>query len=142
MDLDVGQVVAQPPDPGAGDQLTIVELDALEVVAGDEVVEGGVRDQGQVVQLENIQVFRGARCQPQLADALVGNQFTMGEADGLEPRTTRAQDAQGGVRDEDALLQVHLLEEVAAPGQGREARVREGRDGGALEGAQLGTVLG
>ena len=60
MYFDVGQMVAQPPNPGAGDQLTIVEFDALQIVTGDQVVEAGIGDERQVVQLQDAQVFRGA----------------------------------------------------------------------------------
>ena len=40
VDLDVGQVAPKPPNPGPGDQLTVVQLDPLEVVARNEIVQG------------------------------------------------------------------------------------------------------
>lgn len=57
VDPNVGQVIPQPPNPGAGDQLTIVELDPLEVVARNQVVQTGVRDQGQIVKLQDCEMF-------------------------------------------------------------------------------------
>lgn len=78
MDPDVGQVVPQPPDACPGDELTVVQLDALEVVARHQVVQGGVCDQGQVVQLEDGQVLGRAGRHPKLADPLVRHQLTVG----------------------------------------------------------------
>lgn len=75
-----------------------------------------------------------------MPNALIGDEFTMRKAKGLEPRTTGAEDAQRAVGDQDALLQVHLLQEVAVAGQGREARVGELRDGGTLQSVQLRTA--
>ena len=40
MDLDVGQVVPEAPDARPRDELAVVELDPLQVVAGHQVVEG------------------------------------------------------------------------------------------------------
>ena len=40
VDLDVGQVVPEPPDARPRDELAVVELDPLQVVAGHQVVEG------------------------------------------------------------------------------------------------------
>jgi hypothetical protein len=47
--FDVGQVAPQPPDPDPADQLTVVQFNPLEVVAQDQVIKGGVRDERQVV---------------------------------------------------------------------------------------------
>ena len=97
MDPDVGEVVAKPPDACSRDELTVVELDPLEVVAADQVVERCVRDQGQIVQLKDGQVLRRTGRHAQLADPLVRHQLTVGQADKLQPRAARRQDGQGGV---------------------------------------------
>jgi len=80
------------------------------------VVERGISDQGQVVQLQDIEMLRCAGCHAQLTYALVGDEFAMGEADGLEPGAASAEDAEGVVCDEDALLEVHFLQQVAISG--------------------------
>ena len=50
-DLDAGQVVAEAAYPGPRDQLAVVELDPLQVVAVHQVVQALVSDQRTVVQL-------------------------------------------------------------------------------------------
>lgn len=142
MDFYVGQMITEPPNSCPGNQLTIVEFDPLQVVTIDQVIEAGICDQGQVIELQHVEMFGGARSRSQLPNALVRDEFTMREAEGLEPRTAGAEDAQRAVGDQDALLQVHLLQEVAIAGQGREARVGELRDGGTLQSVQLGTASG
>ena len=140
MDFYVGQVIAEPSNSSPCNQLTIVEFDPLQIVAIDQMIEAGVSDQGQIIQLQDVEMFRGARSRSQLPNTLIGNEFTVRKAEGFEPRTTGAKDAQRTVGDQDALLQVHLLQEVAVTGQGREARVGELRDGSTLQGVQLGTA--
>ena len=44
MNLDVGQMAPQPPNPCSGNQLTVVKLYALKVVARDKVVQGDIGD--------------------------------------------------------------------------------------------------
>ena len=61
MDFYVGQVIAEPPNSSTGNQLAIVEFDPLQIVAIDQVIETGVRDQGQVVKLQDVEMFGGAR---------------------------------------------------------------------------------
>jgi len=45
----VGQVGAQPADAGACDELTVVQLDALQIVTGDQMVQSGVGDERTIV---------------------------------------------------------------------------------------------
>ena len=73
VDLDVGQMTPQSPDSSTSDQLTVVELNAFEIVARDQVVERHVRDEWQVVQLKNVERLRGTRCNAQLTYPFVGD---------------------------------------------------------------------
>ena len=52
-----------------------------------------------------------------MADPLVGDELAVGEREGVQTGAVGRQLGQGGVRDEDALLQVHPLQLVAAPRQ-------------------------
>ena len=61
MDFYVGQVIAEPSNPSPCNQLTIVEFDPLQIVAIDQVIEAGVSDQGQIIQLQDVEMFGGAR---------------------------------------------------------------------------------
>ena len=99
MDFYVGQVIAEPSNSSTGNQLTIVEFDPLQIVAIDQVIEAGVSDQRQVVELQDVEMLGGARSRSQLPNALIGDEFTMRKAEGLEPRTTGAEDAQRAVGD-------------------------------------------
>lgn len=63
---------------GSGNQLTIVKLDALEIVTRlQKMIEAGVCDKGAIVQFQYCQMFRCARRESQLSDAFVGDQFTV-----------------------------------------------------------------
>ena len=53
-----------------------------------------------------------------MADPLVGDELAVGEGEGLEAGAVGRQLGQRGVRDQDAFLQVHALQLVAAPRQG------------------------
>ncbi len=53
-----------------------------------------------------------------MADPLVSDELAVGEGEGLEAGALGRQLGQRGVRDQDALLQVHPLQLVAAPRQG------------------------
>lgn len=53
-----------------------------------------------------------------MPDALVGDQFTMGEAEGLESGTVAGQDPESGIGDLNTLLQVHSLQQMTISGQG------------------------
>ena len=125
MDFYVGQVIAEPSNSSPCNQLTIVEFDPLQIVAIDQMIEAGVSDQGQIIQLQDVEMFRGARSRSQLPNTLIGNEFTVRKAEGFEPRTTGAKDAQRTVGDQDALLQVHLFQEITISGQRTKSRVRE-----------------
>ena len=117
VDLYVGQMVPQPPDARPCDQLTVVQLDALEVVAVEEVLKGLVRDEGTVVQLQHVEGLAGAGRGAEVPDALVGDELAMGKGEGLEAGAVGGQLRHRGVRDEDALLQVHALKLRAGPAQ-------------------------
>ena len=80
------------------------------------MVQRGIGDEWQVVELQDIEMLGGARRQAQLSDALVGDELAVREADGFQPRTAGAEDAKGVVCDEDALFQVHFLQQVAISG--------------------------
>lgn len=80
------------------------------------MIQRGIGDERQVVELEDIEMLRSAGRQAQLADALVGNELAVREADRFEPGTASAEDAEGVVCDEDALFQVHFLQQVAISG--------------------------
>jgi len=55
-----------------------VQIDALEVVARDEVIQGGIRDEGQVVQLQDVEGFGGTRSDAKLSDPFIRYEFTVG----------------------------------------------------------------
>jgi hypothetical protein len=57
----------------------------------------------------------------EIKDSLNGHQFAVRQADRLQHRTASCQGRQGGVRDEDALLQIDAFELGAVPGQGLES---------------------
>lgn len=52
-------------------------------MAVDQVVQAGIRDQRQIVQFQDVEMFRSAGSGSQLADALVGDEFTMRKAEGF-----------------------------------------------------------
>ncbi len=63
-------------------------------------------------------MLRRAGRRPQLSDALVGDELAVAEAEGLEARAAGGQDAEGGVGDQNALLKVHPLQQLATSGKG------------------------
>ena len=67
----------EPFDAVPGDELAVVEADALQVVAGLQVLQALVRDERAVVQLQNGQVLGGARPRAQHTDPLVRDQLTV-----------------------------------------------------------------
>ena len=142
MNFDAGKVTSEPPYPRPRDQLAVVELNSTEVVAGDEVVERGVGDEGQVVQLDGGEVLRCARSCSQLPNALVCDQLAVRKTNGFEKRAARSQCRQSCVGDQDAFLQVDALQQVTAPRKSLESCVRQLRHAGALQGGQLGAVVG
>lgn len=77
MHSNIRQVSFKPVDSGVSDELTVVELDSLQVEADVEVVEGGVCDQRTVVQLQNGQGLGGAHTASKMADSFVSYQLTM-----------------------------------------------------------------
>ena len=117
MHLDVGQVVPHPPDPGPRDQLAIVQLDPLQVVAVDEVVEGLIGDERTVVQLEDGEGLAGAGRGAEVPDPLVRDELAVGEGEGLEAGTVGGQLGHRRVSDHHALFKVHPLQVVAATRQ-------------------------
>lgn len=118
MDFDVGQVVAESSDSGSGDQLTVIEFYPLEIMTRHQMVKRLVCDERKVVQLEDRQVLRGAGSHAQLTNALVRDELTVRQADGLQTGAAGGQGAQRRVRDQDALLQVHPLEQMAVASEG------------------------
>lgn len=79
VDLYTRQVVPKPTDPGSGDELTVVQLYSLEVVASHEMVEALVCDEGTVIQLKDCQVLAGTRGHAKVTDSLIRYQFTVGQ---------------------------------------------------------------
>ena len=69
----------ESPYSSPRDELAVVQLYSLQALAAHQVLQGGVRYQGAVVQLQDGQGFRGARTHPQVADAFVCDQFAMGQ---------------------------------------------------------------
>lgn len=62
----------------SGDQLTIVQFDALEIMAGlQKVIKASIRDKGTIVQFQHRQMLGCARRKGQLSNALIGDQFTV-----------------------------------------------------------------
>jgi hypothetical protein len=125
MDLDVGQMTPQSSDAGSSDQLTVVELDAFEIVARDQVVERRVRDEGQVVQLKNVERLRGTRCNTKLPDPFVSYQLAVRQTDRFKQGATGREDSDGTVSDENALLQVHPFQVRTVSGESLKSGVCE-----------------
>ena len=112
-----------------------------EVPAGQEMVEGSVRDERTVVQLQHGQLGPGGGGLAELLDPLVSDQLAVGEREGGEGGAVRGQADQGGVRDEAALVQVQPGEAAAVLGQSLEAGVGEVGEAGTLQGDQLLAVV-
>lgn len=64
-------------DSRPGDLLTIVELDALQTVAGLQVLEGHVSDEGAVIQLYHGEALLAAGTAAQSSDAIVCDQLAV-----------------------------------------------------------------
>ena len=64
-------------DAGARDELTVVELDAMQVLAAHQVLERRVGDERTVVELERDERFSGALRAAQVTYAFVRDQFTV-----------------------------------------------------------------
>ena len=62
---------------GPGDKLAVVQLDALHVLAAHEVLQGGVRDEGAVVQLQHAEGLGGTVRSAQVPDTLIRDQLTV-----------------------------------------------------------------
>lgn len=77
MIVKVRSTYLQTLDAFAGDELTVVEVDSLQVVTRQEVLQRRVGYQRTVVQLENVQVLGRAVTEAQGLYALVRYQLTM-----------------------------------------------------------------
>lgn len=80
MYFDIGQVHSEPPDARPSDELTVVQLNPLQVVARHQVVQRMVSDQWQIVKLKDGQMLRGTRCHTKLPDAFISDQLTVRQA--------------------------------------------------------------
>lgn len=67
----------EPADTSTSNELTVVELNALQVVAGDEVFKGCISDERAVVQFQNCQMFCCTRRSAQVADSFISYQLTV-----------------------------------------------------------------
>ena len=74
------------------------------------MVERGVGDERQVIELNRGQVLGRARPRPELPDSLVSDQLAVRKTDGLEERAARRQGCQRRVGDQDAFLQIDALQ--------------------------------
>lgn len=93
--------------------MTVVHVDALQVVAGGQVLQRGVGDQRAVVQLQHGQRLGGTAARRQLPDALVRDQFAVGQRELLQTGTAGGQVGECLVGDLAALLQIHALQVFA-----------------------------
>lgn len=59
MHLDLRQLVPQLPDSTSCDILTIIQFNSLEILAGHQIVQSSVSDQGTVVQLQSLEFVPG-----------------------------------------------------------------------------------
>jgi hypothetical protein len=105
------------------------------------MLERGVGDEGKVVELQNVEILRGAGCHTQLSDPFICDELAVREADRFEEGTARGQDGKGCIGDLDAFFQIDLFQVDAISGQGLEAGVRELGYAGALEGGQTVAVV-
>lgn len=67
-------------DPRPRDLLAVVQFYPLQAVAAFQVLQGGVGDQGAVVQLDHLQAVVRAGAVPQVADPVVRDQLAVGQA--------------------------------------------------------------
>ena len=69
----------QALDAGACDLLAVVQLDAVQAVAGLQVLQRGVCDERAVIQLDHLQSVVGAGPAAQVPNAIIRDQLTVGE---------------------------------------------------------------
>ena len=105
------------------------------------MLERSVGDERKVVELQNVEILRGAGCHSKLSDSFICYKLAVREADRFEEGTTRGQDGKGCIGDLDAFFQIDLFQVDAISGQGLEARVRELGYTGALERGQIVAVV-
>lgn len=121
MHFDVRELSPHPLDARAGDLLAVVELKALQAVAVLQVLQRRVRDEQAVVQLQDAQALVAAGAVAQVQDPVVRDELTVRQAQRLQLRAVDGELDERAVGDQEALLQIHLLQLVAVPSQEGEA---------------------
>lgn len=121
MHFDVRELGPHPLDARAGDLLAVVELKALQAVAVLQVLQRRVRDEQAVVQLQDAQALVAAGAVAQVQDPVVRDELTVRQAQRLQLRAVDGELDERAVGDQEALLQIHLLQLVAVPSQEGEA---------------------
>lgn len=66
-------------DAGPGDLLAVVELDALQMMAVLQVLQGHVSDEGAVVQLHHGEALLATGTAAQSSDAIICDQLAVGQ---------------------------------------------------------------
>lgn len=74
-------------DPCPRDLLTVVQFYPLQAVAAFQVLQGGIRDQRAVVQLDHLQAVVCAGAVSQVTNPIVRDQLTVGQTQNLKPWT-------------------------------------------------------
>lgn len=67
----------EPLNPGACDLLAVVQLNAVEAVAGFEVLQRGVGNERAVIEFDHLQSVVSTRPTPQVTDTIIRDQLTV-----------------------------------------------------------------
>lgn len=104
MNFDVRKLSPHALDAGPGDLLAVVELEALQAPAVLQVLQRHVRDEQAVVQLQDTQALVAAGAVAQVQDAVIGDELTVGQTQGLQFRTMDGELDECAVSDQDAFF--------------------------------------
>lgn len=115
MDFDMRKLGPHALDAGTGDLLAVVQLQALQATAVLQVLQCSVRDEEAVVQLQDPQSLVPTRAAAQVQDPFVGDELTVGQAQGLQLGTVNGELDEGAVSNQDTFFKIHLLQVMAVP---------------------------